>query len=87
MVLRVGLLDAEALFNLEESDSEKVSNGLLYLGGALFFLGLFSVMLPFADGLNLRPKINLEGAPALALVCAVISAAAVLVFFIVGQVS
>lgn len=87
MVLRVGLLDVDALFSLEESDSEKVSNGLLYLGGALFFLGLFSVLAPFAAGFNLRPKINLEGAPALALVCAVISAAAVLVFFVVGKVS
>jgi hypothetical protein len=79
------LLDAEALFDLEESDSEKISNGLLYLGGTLFFLGLFSILMPFAAELNLRPKINLEGAPALALVCAAISAAAVVVFFIVGQ--
>jgi hypothetical protein len=85
LVLRVGLLDAEALFDLEESDSEKISNGLLYLGGTLFFLGLFSILMPFAAELNLRPKINLEGAPALALVCAAISAAAVVVFFIVGQ--
>ncbi len=86
MVMRAGLLSAAELFAAEGQEVERVSNGLLYLGGSLFFIGLFSVLAPLAPQFNLRPKINLEGAPALALVCAAVSAVAVIIFFIVGQV-
>ena len=85
MVLRRGLLSADELFAAENQETERVSTGLLYLGGCLFFLGLYSTLAPLAEHFNLRPKINLEGAPALALVCAAVSAAAVVVFFVVGQ--
>lgn len=87
MVLRPGLLSAEELFAAEARDSERVVTGLLYLGGILFFLGLYSTLVPFAGRFTLRPKINLQGAPALALVCAAVSIVAVMVFFIVGQVA
>jgi hypothetical protein len=86
MVMRAGLLSAPELFAAEGQEVERVSNGLLYLGGCLFFIGLYSVLAPLAPQFNLRPKINLEGAPALALVCAAVSAVAVVIFFIVGQV-
>jgi hypothetical protein len=86
MVMRVGLLSVEELFAAEGQEIERVSNGLLYLGGCLFFVGLYSVLAPLAPHFNLRPKINLEGAPALALVCAAVSAVAVVIFFVVGQV-
>ncbi len=85
-VLRAGLFSSDELFTAESRETERVSTGLLYLGGCLFFLGLYSVLAPMAPNFNLRPKINLEGAPALALVCAAVSAAAVVVFFIVGQI-
>jgi len=84
-VLRTGLLTADELFSAENQETERVSTGLLYLGGCIFFLGLYSVLAPTAHHFNLRPKINLEGAPALALVCAAVSAAAVVIFFVVGQ--
>lgn len=84
-VLRAGLLSLDELFAAENQETERVSTGLLYLGGCLFFLGLYSVLTPLAPNFNLRPKINVEGAPALALVCAAVSAAAVVIFFIVGQ--
>gem|GEM_PF-1951378 len=85
MVLRVGLLSAEQLFDAENSETEQVSNGLLYAGGLLFFVGLYSVLSPLAASFTLKPKIDLEGAPALAFVCAVLSLAAVIIFFVVGQ--
>lgn len=85
MVLRVGLLNIDQLFDAENSDTERVSNGLLYSGGFLFFIGLYSVLAPFAGSFTLKPKIDLEGAPALAFVCAVLSMAAVVIFFAVGQ--
>jgi hypothetical protein len=84
-VLRSGLLSADELFAAENQEIERVSTGLLYLGGCVFFLGLYSVLAPLAHHVTLRPKINLEGAPALALVCAAVSAAAVVLFFVVGQ--
>ena len=87
MVMRAGRLSADELFKAENSEVEKVSDGLLYVGGCLFFIGLYSVLSPVAYKMNLRPKINLEGAPALALVCAVISAVAVIIFFVVGRIS
>lgn len=86
LVMRVGRLSATQLFEAEAQEIERVSHGLLYLGGCLFFIGLYSVLAPFAPQFNLRPKINLEGPPALALVCAAVAAAAVVIFFIVGQV-
>ncbi len=86
MVMRAGKLSADELFKAENSEVEKVSDGLLYVGGCLFFIGLYSVLSPLAYKMNLRPKINLEGAPALALVCAVISAVAVIIFFVVGRI-
>jgi hypothetical protein len=86
MVMRVGLLSSSELFAAENKQVESVSNGLLYLGGFLFFTGLYSVLSPLAAHFSLRPKINLDGAPALALVCAAVSAVAVVIFFIVGQV-
>jgi hypothetical protein len=86
-VLRAGLLSIDELFAAENQETEKVSSGLLYLGGCVFFLGLYSVLAPLAQHLDLRPKINLQGAPALALVCAAVSAVAVVIFFVVGQFS
>jgi hypothetical protein len=85
-VMRVGLLGVDGLFAAEAHEVERISTGLLYLGGCLFFIGLYSLLAPMAPQFNLRPKINLEGAPALALVCLAVSAAAVVIFFIVGQI-
>jgi hypothetical protein len=87
MVMRFGRLSPDELFEAENKATEKVSDGLLYVGGALFFIGLYSVLSPLAAHMDLRPKVNLQGAPALALVCAMVSAVAVVIFFIVGRVN
>jgi hypothetical protein len=86
IVIRVGRLTVDDLFKEETRESERISDGLLYVGGFLFFIGLYSVLAPIAPRINLRPKINLDGAPALALLCAALSAVAVIIFFVVGRV-
>jgi len=85
MVLRVGRLSVDELFKAEAQETARVSSGLLYMGGIIFFIGLYSVLAPLASQITLRPKIDLEGAPALALLCAAVSAVAVVIFFVVGQ--
>ena len=85
MVLRPGELSIDELFAVEDAATTQTSDGLLFVGGGIFFIGLFSVLLPMAERINLRPRIELEGVAAVGVVSAVIAGAAVFVFFVLGR--
>lgn len=85
MEIRSGLYSAEELFSKEEADVQQTNDGLLLIGGALFCFGLFSVLLPIAGQIDLRPRLNVQGPLALLVVCGALSTAAVLVFFVLGR--
>lgn len=83
--IRAGLYSADELFSLEEQNVQKTNDGLLFIGGALFCFGLFSVLLPTARHIDLRPRLNVQGPIALLIVCLGLSMAAVFVFFVLGR--
>ena len=43
------------------------------------------MLLPTAQHVDLRPRLNLRGVPALAVMCAVLSVAAIFLFFVLGR--
>lgn len=85
MVLRAGVFSANEFFKAHTEESQKVLDGLLYLGGFLFFIGLYSILAPFSAGMTLRPKLQLDGSAALLVICAVLALVAVSIFFVVGR--
>jgi hypothetical protein len=85
MVMRRGLLTADQFFVEETSQTRQVADGLLYIGGFLFFAGLVSVLSPMAGRLSLRPKFPVDGMPAVVVVSAGLSLVAVSIFFVLGR--
>jgi hypothetical protein len=84
LIVRQGNLSKDEFFSAERQDVGRVSTGLLYLGGILFFVGLCAVLAPFAPRLSLRPRIAADGMLAVVLVSAGFSLIAVCFFFLVG---
>jgi hypothetical protein len=84
LVVRQGDLSKDEFFGAERQDVGRVSTGLLYLGGILFFAGLCSVLAPLAPRINLRPRIAADGMLAVVLLSAGFSLIAVCFFFLVG---
>jgi hypothetical protein len=85
MVLRAGLFSANEFFKAHTEESQKVSDGLLYIGGFLFFIGLYAILSPFSARMTLRPKLQLDGSAALLVICAVLALVAVSIFFVIGR--
>ena len=85
MVLRPGIFSVDEFFAAQAEETAEVSNGLLYVGGFLFFIGLYSILSPISARFTLRPKIQLDGSAALFVICAVLALVAVSIFFIVGR--
>jgi hypothetical protein len=83
--IRPGVYSAETLFSLEATTVQRTNDGLLFIGGLLFGCGLFSLLLPTAQSIDLRPRLNVRGVPALAVLCAVLSVAAIFLFFVLGR--
>ena len=87
IVLKPGKLTAEELFTEIGSESKNTYSGLLYLGGIVFFLGLVSTLIQVCPGLDLRPKIDLQGKPAIVVAAFGVTIIAMIVFSIMGLVS
>lgn len=83
--IRPGLYSAETLFSSDAATVQRTNDGLLFIGGLLFCCGLFSLLLPTAHNIDLRPRLNLRGVPALGVLCAVLSVAAIFLFFVLGR--
>jgi hypothetical protein len=84
LIIRPGLFSADELEHAETADAQDASDGLLLLGAVILCLGLFSVLLPIASQIDLRPRINLQGKPALLVVCAGVSCVAAAVMWLLG---
>lgn len=84
LIVRQGSLSKDEFFSAERQDVGRVSTGLLYLGGILFFAGLCSVLAPLASQVSLRPRIAADGMLAVVLLSAGFSLIAVCFFFLVG---
>jgi hypothetical protein len=61
IVIKTGILSSEELFTEVGNESKKTFSGLLYLGGAVFFIGAFSTLVKLAPTMDLRPKLEVHG--------------------------
>ena len=86
IVLKPGRLSAEELFTEIGSESKNTYSGLLYIGGLVFFLGLFSTLIQVCPDLDLRPKLDLKGKPAILVASLGASLVVMIVFSILGLV-
>jgi hypothetical protein len=85
LIIRQGIFSALELARVESGETEKETDGLLFLGAIILCLGLFSVLLPFSSQIDLRPRLNLQGKPALFVVCAGLSFATLVVMWVLGR--
>lgn len=84
LVVRPGRLSKDQFFGAERKDTGRLSTGLLYLGGILFFAGMCSVLTPVASRISLRPHIPADGMLAVVVMSAGLSLLAVCIFFVAG---
>jgi len=84
--MQAGLFTPDELRTASSERVQEVSDGLLYMGAVILFLGLVSVFLPVASSLDLRPRANLQGVPALVAVCAGVSFVTLVIFFILSRI-
>jgi hypothetical protein len=84
LIIRRGNLSKDEFFKAEQHDVGRVSTGLLYLGGVLFFVGLCSLLMPFAPQISLRPHVAVDGSSAVVLISFGLSLLAVCFFFLAG---
>jgi hypothetical protein len=84
LIIRQGLFSAGELERAETGDAQDASDGLLLLGATILCLGLFSVLLPIAPRIDLRPRLNMQGKAALLVVCAGVSCIAAAVMWLLG---
>lgn len=87
IVVKPGLLSSEELFLEVGNESRSTFSGLLYLGGFVFFIGVFSTLLRLAPSMDLRPKLEVHGKMAVLIVSGGITVATMLIFSVMELVS
>jgi hypothetical protein len=85
MFIKQGVASVDELFSDQKAQARQASDGLLYFGGVVFAVGLFSLLAPIAHRIDLRPRFPLTGPLALVAVCIAVAAVVVVVFFILGR--
>lgn len=86
LMIRQGLFSADELRRVEVDATERDTDGLLLLGAVILCLGLFSLLLPFAPQIDLRPRLALDGKAALFVVCAGLSFVTLVLLWVLGRV-
>lgn len=87
VVVKPGKLGVEELFADVGRESANTYSGLMYLGGAVTFLGIFSILIRVAPQMNLRPRFEVQGPLAVFVVSIGITLVTMAIFFILGLVS
>jgi hypothetical protein len=84
LVIKPGQLSPDELFAEVGEEASSTYRGLLYVGGLVLFLGVFSLLRTVAPGLDLRPKVAARGATAALVVSAGVSLVTMLLFLVLG---
>jgi hypothetical protein len=87
LVVKPGKLSVEELFADVGRESANTYSGLMYIGGVVTFLGLFSILIRIAPQMNLRPRFEVQGPLAVFVVSVGITLVTMVIFFILGLVS
>lgn len=82
MLIRPGLYSADELRKISSQEVQAAASGMLYLGSILLFCGLVSVLFPLAPQISLRPRLALDGVPALVVLCLSITVVTLVLFSI-----
>ena len=86
LIIKPGNLDKEEFLKEEGKEAEKNNFSILYVGAAVFWLGLLSLLGSRAHQLDLRPKLDVRGFPAALLLSFVISVVVLTVFWVLALV-
>jgi hypothetical protein len=86
LIIRQGQFDADSLLADEAGEVKRGSASIVYMGGVLFCLGLFSLLSSAAHAIDLRPRIQLRGVAAALLLSVAISLVVVAIFLILSLV-
>jgi hypothetical protein len=84
LFIQHGLLDSNDLLQKLEGGANADFHGMLYLGGALLFAGLLSLMMPHATKFNLQPHLNVRGPVAVLVASIGISFVVTALFFLLS---
>jgi hypothetical protein len=85
LIIRQGIFSADEFGRAEIGATERDTDGLLLLGAIILCLGLFSVLLPFAPQIDLRPRLAVDGKAALFVVCLGVSLVTFVVLWVLGR--
>jgi len=86
LIIRRGKLNKEEFLRLEGEEANEANFSIMYLGAAILWIGLISVMSRFASSLDLRPKAQLQGMPAVIAVSSGITIVTFIVFWLLALV-
>jgi len=84
LIIRQGLFDADQLLADEAGDVKRGSAAIVYMGGLLFCLGIFSILSAASHAIDLRPRIQLQGVPAALFLSVAISLFVVVLFLVLS---
>lgn len=86
LVIQPGQYSADELYEQLSQGAKKAYTGMLMFGALIMAFGLVSALKPYAERLDLNPKINVRGMPAVVLVSLGISAAIMAIFMVLSVV-
>lgn len=84
LIIQKGQKSTDDFLSEIEDGASQTFRGMLLLGGALLFVGLFSLMAPQAGRFDLRPHLNVQGVQAVAVVSASGALVAMIFFFLLS---
>jgi hypothetical protein len=84
LLIRRGRYSADELFDELSQGAQRAFAGMLFVGALIMAFGLVSVLRPYADRLDLNPKIDVKGMPAAVLISIGVSVAIMGIFMILS---
>lgn len=84
LVIQKGAKSSQDFLEEIKEETSQTFRGMLLLGGALLFVGLFSLFAPHAARFDLRPQVNVQGVRAVAMVSGAVTVVTMTFFFILS---
>jgi hypothetical protein len=84
LLIQRGRYTADELFELLSQGAKQAYTGMLFLGALLMAFGLVSVLKPYAERIDLNPKLDVKGMPAVMLISVGISTALMGIFMVLA---